>query len=90
MSRLRIASCKLPAGMVPFIVSRGYVYVLNSTFYTYTVQNDTIEVPGGTNAWTYQGNSFSAFSDDNSYDAAYLGPFDGHINGALIMKELQL
>ncbi|OJJ76862.1 hypothetical protein ASPBRDRAFT_201942 [Aspergillus brasiliensis CBS 101740] len=34
--------------------------------------------------WTYQANSSNAFSDDMSY----LGPFNGHVNGACIMKEL--
>ncbi|KAJ4301338.1 hypothetical protein N0V90_003430 [Kalmusia sp. IMI 367209] len=48
---------------------------------------DQIEVPCATKAWIYQGNSFDAFTDNSSYDTAYLGPFNGHVNGALIMKE---
>lgn len=38
--------------------------------------------------WTYQGSSFDAFSDNSSHDSSYLGPFNGHVNGAGIMKEL--
>ena len=52
-----------------------------------TPQFEQIEVPGATKAWIYQGNSFDAFTDNSSYDSAYLGPFNGHVNGALIMKE---
>jgi hypothetical protein len=38
--------------------------------------------------WTYQGNSFDAFTDNSSNDSSYIGPFNGHVNGACIMKEL--
>ncbi|GIJ84914.1 hypothetical protein Asppvi_003765 [Aspergillus pseudoviridinutans] len=36
-------------------------------------------------SWIYQGSSWDAFKPESSY----LGPFNGHINGAPIMKELQ-
>ncbi|KAL2785090.1 hypothetical protein BJX66DRAFT_315515 [Aspergillus keveii] len=36
-------------------------------------------------AWIYQGSSWDAFDPQK----AYLGPFNGHINGAVVMKELQ-
>ncbi|KAH8147163.1 uncharacterized protein LAJ45_08641 [Morchella importuna] len=36
-------------------------------------------------AWIYQGRSSHAFQEDTSY----LGPFNGHVNGALVMKELE-
>jgi hypothetical protein len=50
-------------------------------------QFDPLDIPGSPKAWIYQGNSFDAFSDNSTYDAAYLGPFNGHVNGVLIMKE---
>ncbi|CAF9937153.1 MAG: hypothetical protein HETSPECPRED_010578 [Heterodermia speciosa] len=34
--------------------------------------------------WVYQGQSLDAFNEHDSY----LGPFNGHVNGACIMKEL--
>ncbi|KAL4860700.1 hypothetical protein BDV12DRAFT_204775 [Aspergillus spectabilis] len=36
-------------------------------------------------AWVYQGSSWDAFDAEKSY----LGPFNGHINGVVVMKELQ-
>ncbi|KAJ0426754.1 hypothetical protein BJY00DRAFT_306749 [Aspergillus carlsbadensis] len=36
-------------------------------------------------AWIYQGSSWDAFDPQK----AYLGPFNGHFNGAVVMKELQ-
>ncbi|KAH7139609.1 hypothetical protein B0J13DRAFT_447504, partial [Dactylonectria estremocensis] len=41
-------------------------------------------VSSTTQAWTYFGNSWDAFGPN-----AYLGPFNGHVNGACIMKELR-
>ncbi|KAK6352357.1 hypothetical protein TWF730_009186 [Orbilia blumenaviensis] len=38
-----------------------------------------------TGFWTYNGKSSDAFNKDTEY----LGPFNGHVNGAVIMKELQ-
>jgi hypothetical protein len=38
----------------------------------------------GRNGWIYQGVSTDAFTNEMSY----LGPFNGHINGAIVMKEL--
>ncbi|KAI9370725.1 hypothetical protein BJX61DRAFT_548777 [Aspergillus egyptiacus] len=40
--------------------------------------------------WTYQANSFNAFTDGSDYDMSYLGPFNGHVNGACIMKEIHI
>ncbi|KAE8355652.1 hypothetical protein BDV28DRAFT_155259 [Aspergillus coremiiformis] len=37
---------------------------------------------------TYQASSFDAFTDGSPYDMSYIGPFNGHVNGACIMKEL--
>ena len=34
--------------------------------------------------WIYHGQSNDAFSDADQY----LGPFNGHVNGACIMKEI--
>jgi hypothetical protein len=59
----------------------------NECFILINSQFDQIEIPGASKAWVYQGNSFDAFSDNSAYDSAYLGPFNGHVNGALIMKE---
>jgi hypothetical protein len=53
-------------------------------FYAYEEINTTPSVTG----WTYQGNSWDAFASKDSYDSEYLGPFNGHVNGACIMKEL--
>ncbi|KAJ5312239.1 hypothetical protein N7508_003069 [Penicillium antarcticum] len=36
----------------------------------------------------YAGNALNAFTDGSSYDMSYLGPFNGHVNGACIMKEI--
>ena len=44
------------------------------------IENHVAEVTG----WVYQGQSLDAFSENDSY----LGPFNGHVNGACIMKEL--
>ena len=44
------------------------------------IQNQGKNVIG----WVYQGQSLDAFSEHDSY----LGPFNGHVNGACIMKEL--
>ena len=44
------------------------------------IQNHAKNVIG----WVYQGQSLDAFSEHDSY----LGPFNGHVNGACIMKEL--
>ena len=44
------------------------------------IQNHVTDVIG----WVYQGQSLDAFSEHDSY----LGPFNGHVNGACIMKEL--
>ncbi|RSL99875.1 hypothetical protein CDV31_012009 [Fusarium ambrosium] len=41
------------------------------------------ETPAEYQAWNYFGHSRDAFGD-----ASYLGPFNGHVNGACIMKEL--
>ncbi|KAF2225804.1 hypothetical protein BDZ85DRAFT_307780 [Elsinoe ampelina] len=50
-------------------------------------QNDFINGPDGqpttVQAWNYFGNSMDAFGP-----SSYLGPFNGHVNGAVIMKEL--
>jgi hypothetical protein len=35
--------------------------------------------------WIYLGDSTDAFDEHKSY----LGPFNGHVNGSLVMKELQ-
>ena len=35
-------------------------------------------------AWIYQGASADAFGQ-----YSYLGPFNGHVNGSLLMKELR-
>ncbi|KAF8453889.1 hypothetical protein BDZ91DRAFT_853126 [Kalaharituber pfeilii] len=35
--------------------------------------------------WVYQGRSSDAFKEETSY----VGPFGGHVNGAVVMKELQ-
>lgn len=34
--------------------------------------------------WIFQGKSTDAFVEET----AYLGPWNGHVNGALVMKEL--
>jgi hypothetical protein len=36
------------------------------------------------NEWWWLGNSWNAFKDETRYK----GPFDGHVNGSLVMKEL--
>ncbi|KAI8660255.1 Tyrosinase-Cu-bd domain-containing protein [Fusarium keratoplasticum] len=48
-------------------------------------QRDTFEedTPAEHQAWNYFGHSQDAFGD-----SSYLGPFNGHVNGACIMKEL--
>ncbi|KAI9655095.1 MAG: hypothetical protein M1821_005578 [Bathelium mastoideum] len=38
--------------------------------------------------WIYQGSSYDAFTDGQADDSSYLGPFNGHVNGTVIMKEL--
>lgn len=48
------------------------------------VKRDTIIGQAHTKAWIYQGQSNDAFSDADQY----LGPFNGHVNGACIMKEI--
>jgi hypothetical protein len=53
-------------------------------FHYYAVE----KINDGDRGWTYQGSSADAFTDGDNYNAAYLGPFNGHVNGACIMKEL--
>lgn len=48
------------------------------------VENNAPSGGGARNGWIYQGVSTDAFTDEMSY----LGPFNGHINGAIVMKEL--
>ncbi|KAI9170659.1 hypothetical protein HJFPF1_00129 [Paramyrothecium foliicola] len=55
-------------------------------FHFYAVED--IGASGGVRDWTYQANSLDAFTDGASYDASYLGPFNGHVNGGTIMKEI--
>lgn len=52
-----------------------------------TVQFEVLKLLGSPRAWLNQGTSFDAFTDDQDYDTSYLGPFNGHVNGALVMKE---
>lgn len=49
-----------------------------------TVQRDTVIGQDTLKGWIYQGQSNDAFSDADQY----LGPFNGHVNGACIMKEI--
>ncbi|RMZ68437.1 histidine acid phosphatase [Pyrenophora seminiperda CCB06] len=68
--------------------TEGFLQVASwdgSVFRFYAIE--TLTIPGNPRAWVYQGNSFDAFTDNSAYDTAYLGPFNGHVNGALIMKE---
>ncbi|EON68666.1 hypothetical protein W97_07924, partial [Coniosporium apollinis CBS 100218] len=50
------------------------------------VLSDQAKSPNGRShkGWIYQGVSTDAFTEDKSY----LGPLHGHVNGALVMKEL--
>ncbi|ERF76404.1 hypothetical protein EPUS_06962 [Endocarpon pusillum Z07020] len=50
------------------------------------VQNNQFQTPDGYNriGWIFQGMSTNAFEQET----AYLGPWNGHVNGALVMKEL--
>jgi hypothetical protein len=50
---------------------------------TRTVQNDLVNGTGSGSFWNYFGKSMDAFGASE-----YLGPFNGHVNGACIMKEL--
>ena len=49
-----------------------------------TVKRDTVIGRDTVKGWIYQGQSNDAFSDADQY----LGPFNGHVNGACIMKEI--
>jgi hypothetical protein len=55
-------------------------------FYAFDDINDPMQ-SSNSQGWVYQGNSFGAFGDKDTPDTVYLGPFNGHVNGALIMKE---
>ncbi|EPE30986.1 hypothetical protein GLAREA_03953 [Glarea lozoyensis ATCC 20868] len=48
-----------------------------------SLQLEGISEGGQKQGWVYQGVSTEAFSDES-----YLGPFNGHVNGGLIMKEI--
>ncbi|KAK4141061.1 uncharacterized protein C8A04DRAFT_39390 [Dichotomopilus funicola] len=47
-------------------------------------QNDIVNGAGSESFWNYFGKSMDAFGESE-----YLGPFNGHVNGACIMKELR-
>ena len=86
---MKKGSCRLQVGMGRFFAFTRYglrcPLIQDGTLINRQVEE--IGLPVGNRAWVYQGNSLEAFSDNSAYDASYLGPFNGHVNGALIMKE---
>ena len=77
-------SCKLPAGTrQPFDFIR-YFLTLQRYLGFDKVKRDSINESETVKGWIYHGESNDAFSDADQY----LGPFNGHVNGACIMKEI--
>ncbi|KAK5113898.1 hypothetical protein LTR85_010431 [Meristemomyces frigidus] len=58
----------------------------DGSVFRYYGRDDLQQRPGPSTqtAWIYQGVSTAAFGDQS-----YMGPFDGHVNGSLVMKELR-
>ncbi|KAJ6078671.1 hypothetical protein N7467_008424 [Penicillium canescens] len=85
-----------PQGNIIFIVGsddvhnpKRFVQVASwdeKTFHYYAIED--INGDKENRKWTYQGNAYNAFTDGSSYDMSYLGPFNGHVNGPCIMKEI--